>query len=390
MGRVGVIPPDGRDPGQTMEKAGQRFKIHLACGGTGGHIFPGLATAAVLRDRGHQVTLWLAGKDVEASAVRGWDGPVFTVPAEGFASGLPGWRVVRTSVSLLRASRTCLRVMSKDPPDVLLAMGSYASFGPARAAFRLDIPVVLHESNVIPGRAVVLLSRRAAAIAAVFEETRYHLRHCEISITGMPLRRDIVDRRPPTGDRASGGLFTVLVTGGSRGARRLNDIVTEAVRMLGRDRRAMRFLHLTGTADEARVRAAYEASGVSHEVHAFTHDIAALYRQADLAICRSGAATCAELMLFALPALLVPYPYAARNHQFANARALVKHGAADMVEEKDLDCGWLAEYLAGMMRARSRLGRMRAAMSRGGRIDGAEALADLVERTAHERNAEDA
>ena len=150
----------------------RRLNVHLACGGTGGHIFPGLATAAVLRDRGHRVTLWLAGKDVEASAVRGWDGPVHTVPAEGFTSGLPGWRVVRTSISLLRASRTCHRAMAKDPPDVLLAMGSYASVGPARAAFKLDIPVVLHESNVIPGRAVALLSRRAAAVAAVFEETR--------------------------------------------------------------------------------------------------------------------------------------------------------------------------------------------------------------------------
>ncbi len=373
-----------------MQMAGGRFKIHLACGGTGGHIFPGLATAAVLRDRGHQVTLWLAGKDVEASAVRGWDGPVFTVPAEGFASGVPGWKTIRTSLSLLRASRTCRIAMSKDRPDVLLAMGSYASFGPARAAFHLDVPVVLHESNVIPGRAVALLSRRAAAVAAVFEETRFYLPRSEIVITGMPLRRDIIDRRPPAGERSPGGLFTVLVTGGSRGARHLNEIVTEAVHMLGRDRKAMRFLHLTGRADEARVRADYEAIGAAHEVHAFTHDIASLYRQADLAVCRSGAATCAELMLFALPALLVPYPFAARNHQYANARAMAKHGAADLVEEKDLDCGWLAEYLAGMMKARARLARMRAAMSKGGRTDAAEALANLVERMAHERCGEGA
>jgi len=364
--------------------------VHLACGGTGGHIFPGLATAAVLRNRGHAVTLWLAGKDVEASAVRGWDGPVHTVPAEGFTAGLPGWRVVRTSLSLLRASRTCHRVMAKEPPDVLLAMGSYASVGPARAAFKLDIPVVLHESNVIPGRAVAMLSRRAAAVAAVFEETRYYLPRREITITGMPLRQDLIDRRAAHGERAPGGLFTVLVTGGSRGARRLNETVTETVRMLGRDGRAMRFLHLTGTADEARVRSAYEAAGVAHEVHAFSHDIASMYRQADLAICRSGAATCTELMIFALPALLVPYPFAARNHQFANAKAMAKHGAADMVEEKDLDCGWLAEYLTGMMKARPRLGRMRTALSRGGRTDGAEALANLVEQVAHEHVSESA
>ncbi|MBU4459242.1 MAG: UDP-N-acetylglucosamine--N-acetylmuramyl-(pentapeptide) pyrophosphoryl-undecaprenol N-acetylglucosamine transferase [Verrucomicrobia bacterium] len=371
-----------------MRATEQKLNVHLACGGTGGHIFPGLATGVVLRDRGHRVTLWLAGKDVETSAISGWDGPVRTVPAEGFSSGLPGWRHVRASVSLLRASHACRRAMAGERPDALLAMGSYASVGPARAAFSLDVPVVLHESNVIPGRAVVMLSRHAAAVAAVFEETRYYLPRSEISITGMPMRREMIERHAQPSDKPPGGLFTVLVTGGSRGAKRLNELVIESVRMLGRERRAMRFLHLTGKADESRVRAAYEAVGLDHEVHAFTHDIASLYRQADLAICRSGAATCAELMLFALPGLLVPYPYAARNHQFANATAMAKHGAADMVEEKDLDCGWLAEYLAGMMKARVRLARMRAAMSRGGRTDAAEALADLVERMAHERRRE--
>lgn len=369
-----------------MHESRSRLNVHLACGGTGGHIFPGLATGVVLRDRGHRVTLWLAGKDVETSAISGWDGPVHTVPAEGFASGLPGWRTVRASVSMLRATRVCRRSMAGERPDALLAMGSYASVGPARAAFSLDVPVVLHESNVIPGRAVAMLSRHAATVAAVFEETRYYLPRSEIAITGMPMRREMIERHAQPSDKPPGGLFTVLVTGGSRGAQRLNELVPESVRLLGGERRAMRFLHLTGRADEGRVRAEYEEAGVAHEVHAFTHDIASLYRQADLAICRSGAATCAELMLFALPGLLVPYPYAARNHQFANATALAKHGAADMVEEKDLECGWLAEYLAGMMRARARLARMRAAMSRGGRTDAAEALADLVERMAHERH----
>ena len=203
------------------------LRIHLACGGTGGHIFPGLATGCVLKDRGHAVTLWLAGKDVEQAAVRGWEGPVITVPAEGFIAGL-SWRSLKTAFRLIGASRRCHGRMSADRPDVLLAMGSYASIGPATAAFRLRVPVVLHEANVIPGRAVTMLAGRATAIAAAFEETRFYLRRHEVVLTGMPLRREVLAARSVEIPRPAPPRFTVLVTGGSRGARRLNRVVSRA------------------------------------------------------------------------------------------------------------------------------------------------------------------
>ncbi len=362
------------------------LNIHLACGGTGGHIFPGLATARVLRDRGHQVTLWMAGKDVEQTAVRGWDGEVITVPTQGLPTGV-NWIAVRSAWSLFNASRICMAHMRRTMPDVLLAMGSYASVGPALAAFRLRIPVVLHESNVIPGRAIGLLSRRAQAVAAVFEETRFYLKRREIVITGMPLRRELVAAQtgeaPPP--RAPGEGFTLLVMGGSRGAHRLNQLVTEAVAEMGPRMRRLRMLHLTGPADEEAVSARYAGLGVEHEVHAFFADMAALYRRADLVICRSGAATCAELCAFGLPALLVPYPFAARNHQFANAQAMARYGAADLVEEKDLESDWLADYIGGMMRVPARLARMGSTARGRALCCAAEALADLVEQSAHER-----
>ena len=359
------------------------LNIHLACGGTGGHIFPGLATAEVLRSRGHRVSLWMAGKDVEASAVRGWDGPVITVPSEGFERVF-AWRTLRTAWRLLGARRICLNRMRQERPDVLLAMGSYASVGPASAAFRLGVPVVLHEANVIPGRAVVVLAARATAVAAVFEETRFYLKRRELTITGMPLRREILESRPaaPAAPRDEGA-FTVLVTGGSRGAHRLNELVVAAFTELSGAPRALHVIHLTGVADEAAVRASYAAAKVSHEVHAFSHDMGGLYRRADLVICRSGAATCAELTAYGLPALLVPFPFAARQHQLANARAMAKHGAADLVEEKDLEQDWLADYVTGMMRTPKRLRRMRAAAAALARTDAAEALATLVEASAH-------
>jgi len=362
-----------------------RLRIHIACGGTGGHIFPGLATASVLKERGHDVTLWLAGKDVETAAVEGWTGPVLSVPTEGYPRRLLDWRSLRASWRLLWAARVCRRRMQQHPPDVLLAMGSYACVAPARAAVRLGCPTVLHEANVVPGRAVVWLSRTANAVAASFEETRYYLRRIEITVTGLPLRREIVRRaleldqqpRPPAP-------FTLLVMGGSRGAHRLNEIMVAAVRRLGARAANLRVFHLTGSADEAAVREAYDRLGVNHQTRAFTLDMADLYSAADLAICRAGAATCAELALFGTPALLVPYPYAARNHQLANARAFARHNGAHLIEERDLDSGWLADYIAGMARAPERLARMRAAMRRLARADAAERLADLVESAANE------
>ncbi len=366
------------------------LRVHIACGGTGGHIFPGLATAEVLVERGHEVTLWLAGKDVEAAATAGWRGPVMTVAAEGYPSGWLGWKSVRSSWLLLRAIWRCRGYLRARPPNAMLAMGSYACVGPSWAARGLGVPLVIHEANVIPGRAIAWLARRANVVAASFEETRFHLRRVDLHVTGMPLRREIVNRAAAAAATpARNGRFTVLVTGGSRGAHRLNETMVEAVRQLRAAARRLRILHLTGPADEAFVRAAYDSLGVEHDARAFTLDIHDWYARADLAICRAGAATCAELALFAVPALLVPYPHAVRNHQLANARALARHGGADVVEERDLDCGWLAEYLAGMAAAPDRRERMRAALRRDARADAAERLADLVEKAARHGRARD-
>jgi UDP-N-acetylglucosamine--N-acetylmuramyl-(pentapeptide) pyrophosphoryl-undecaprenol N-acetylglucosamine transferase len=351
--------------------------IGVACGGTGGHIFPGLATAEVLRQRGHDVTLWLAGKNVESAAASGWKGPVVTVVAEGFETGA-SWRALSTLWTLWRAIGTCTEVMRASPPAVMLAMGSYASVGPIRAAVRCGVPYVLHESNVIPGRAMRWLARRAAAVAGAFEETGYYLKRADLVMTGMPLRRDLELAAAQTSARPAD--FTLLVMGGSGGARRLNEVVPAALAALHREGRAPRIIHLTGRVAEGSVRAAYEQAGVPATVYGFTHDMAGLYRQASFALCRSGAATCAELSAFGIPALLVPYPHAISDHQTANARALEKVGAADVVADGDLTSAWLATYLRERMNQPERLAEMgRQARSRL-QASGAERLADLLEQ----------
>lgn len=357
------------------------MKIGIACGGTGGHIFPGLATAAELRRRGHEVLLFLAGKEGEGAAVAGWDGRIVTASFSGFG-GLGTWRAPLVLLKLLQAVRHCRAVMRSDRPVVLLAMGSYASLAPVRAARSLGVRVVLHEANVIPGRAVAFLSRWAEAVAVGFAETRGHLKHRRLAVTGMPLRRS-------SEQEAEGGeqwaqlapdRFTLLIMGGSRGAHCLNELGAEAVIRLHRDKHAIQVIHLAGRADEALVRARYAQAGVPHAVFAFTADMETVYRRANMAVCRAGASTCAELCRAGLPALLVPYPFAARRHQSANARALAAAGAADAREESGLSAEWLANYLAAALANPERLENMRrAARARHGG-NAAAALADLVEQ----------
>ena len=356
------------------------MNIAVACGGTGGHVFPGLATAHELLRRGHDVTLWLTGRDTEKAALKDWDGPYVEVPARGFPSGI-SWKSAQTLWQLLKALRECRAKMAKERPDVLLAMGSYASVGPCGAARWLGVPIVLHEANVVPGRAVRLFARGAAAVASGFEETRYYLKGVRLEAVGVPLREELTEaaRGLPARERPVHAPLRLLVAGGSMGAHRLNEVATEALARLRRSGVDVRAAHLTGAKDEVQVREAYAAAGVEAEVIAFTKYMAPLYHGADLAICRAGASTCAELAFFGVPALFVPYPHAAGDHQTANARALEKRGAADVVDEGALTPEWLEAYLAQTVRRPERLERMREAARREGVKDGTLALAELVE-----------
>jgi len=380
------------------------MKIGIACGGTGGHIFPGLATAEVLREQGHEVVLWMGGKDIEKKALGGWPGPVITVQSMGLPSR-PGIKYISAFLMNWRAFLRCRRQMRFSPPNVFLAMGGYASVAPVMAAVSLSIPVVLHEANVIPGRANRFLSRFAQVFALGFEETRSHIRHRKMIYTGIPLRKtntqnklSAADSAEVTGASDSGrrraewnvlrtDVFTILAMGGSRGASRLNEIVTKAVVNLHAEKKGktVQIIHLTGTEDEISVRKTYLESGVIHLVFAFLHNMDQAYRQTSLAICRAGGSTCAEIAKFGVPALLVPYPHATSNHQMANARAVASAGAADVIEEKNCTADWLAAYIFALMADNDKLQRMKnAALKRADRAcpssarDAASALADLT------------
>ncbi|NLX24549.1 MAG: undecaprenyldiphospho-muramoylpentapeptide beta-N-acetylglucosaminyltransferase [Lentisphaerae bacterium] len=362
----------------------RKLKIGVACGGTGGHIFPGLATAYALLERGHEVTLWMAGKDVESDAVAGWPGKVVTVPSEGFQFGL-SLRSLKTVVRLFKAYRSALRSMRKDPPDVLLAMGSYASFGPVKAAIKLGVPYVLHEANLVPGRAVSFLARKADAVAVSFDKTRYYLKHSRIETTGMPLRKELqLASAQPRTKRDPTAPLRILVMGGSRGAQVLNLTVPSAIVSAAAAGVLLEVQHIAGLQESSGVERVYASFGIKAQVHHFVQKMDELYLNVDLAICRSGAASCAELAAFGVPALFVPYPFAIRDHQMGNARVMQDSGAADVVAQDDLTDSWLADYLTNVSRNPKRIERMAVAMKKRAQPDAVEQLAALLERVAGE------
>jgi len=322
------------------------------------------------------VTLWLAGRDVEAISLSGWDGPVTSVRAVGFPRGLSPRAVVAVARSGLAVLR-CFASMRAQRPDVLLAMGSYASIGPVLAARWLRVPVVLHEANAIPGRAITRLARYARVLAVCFEGVCDRLPSVRTVVTGLPVRSEAVteavDQILPR-DR-----FTVLVMGGSLGAHRVNEVASQALCRLCEEGTEIQVIHLSGRKDENEIRARYEAAGVRAQVFGFLQKMASAYRSADLAVARSGAASCTELAVCALPALLVPYPHAVNDHQMANARAMAAGGGMDVIAEKDLTAECLVGYLKDKIDDREKLAAMKEALASASHPHAADRLADVVE-----------
>lgn len=350
------------------------MKIFVACGGTGGHIFPGLATAQELRSRGHNVTLWLAGRDVEASSIDEWDGSVISVQASGFPSGL-SLRSIIISLRLCKTIFISWMKMRKLRPDAVLAMGSYASVGPVIAARLCHIPVILHEANTVPGRAISFLTRFSTSIGIAFPDASMHLNPQKTSVTGFPLRKTL-----NKSEHTESNEFTLLIMGGSQGAQIFNETMPTAIEALYKQGLSPHIIHLTGAKDAEAVEKRYRLANISAEVHAFAHDMASIYKRTDFSIARAGAATCTELAVCAIPALLIPLPTSARNHQMLNAMAMAKNGGMAVQPQQDMSVEWLKNYLKSLIENRDKINSMRHNLQQNSAIgNGAELLANLVE-----------
>lgn len=321
------------------------LRVALACGGTGGHLFPGLAVAECLRQRGCEVTVLVSPKDIDQSAAKRISGmEVSTLPAIGLVRGqrLPFvrafWRSYRLAVKYFRVK----------PPQGVLAMGGFTAAAPLLAGKRLGAATFLHESNTIPGRANRWMARLVDGAFVGFPAAANRLQNRSVKVTGTPVRPQFTTRDAVACRKALGldpAKPVVLVMGGSQGAHAVNALVLRTLPLVAQFGLDWQWLHLTGPADEGSVVAAYAAAHLRAEVRAFLPEMELALGASNAAISRAGASSLAELAAMRLPAILVPYPAATDNHQFHNARAFAETGAALMLEQ----CGATPEALAPML-----------------------------------------
>lgn len=322
------------------------LRVAILAGGTGGHVFPGLAVADELLGRDHRV--WWIGSSAgrENQWVREHGLPLRAVPYESPR----GRGLARAGLDLARAFREARRIVREVAPSVLLGMGGYASV-PAGLAGRCDgRPLVVHEQNAVPGRANRLLARLARRVLVAHPGVLGRL-GARVSVVGNPVRGAFSSVESPEG-RIGGreGRLRLLVLGGSQGARFLNERLPEALGgMPARERPLV--THQCGAGNREAVEAAYRGRRVECAVHEFIDDMARAMGEADLLVGRSGAATLAEASAAGLGALLVPYPHAADGHQLENARHFAQAGAGVVVPQEGLDAGRLREALAPITRA---------------------------------------
>lgn len=346
--------------------------LMVMAGGTGGHIFPALAVADVLRARGWHV-IWLGARGGMEERL---------VPPRGYATvwirfgGVrgKGWlRKVLLPAALLVAFWQGAAAIFRHRPDVVLGMGGYAAFPGGMMAALFGKPLVIHEQNAVPGLANRVLAGVADRVLAAFPDAFEG--RVDVIWSGNPVREAIVNLAPPEARFAGrSGPLRVLVVGGSLGAKALNDIVPQALAQLDPEQRPQ-VAHQAGVAHADAVRASYRDAGVEAEVLAFVDDMAARYGEADLIICRAGATTVTELAVAGVGSILVPFPHAVDDHQTRNASYLADRGAALLMPQATLTAQSLAAALRGMTRA-SLLEMARAARAVG-KPDAAQKVADV-------------
>ena len=317
----------------------------VMAGGTGGHIFPGLAVAEALREAGWRVH-WLGAPNSMESQL---------VPPRGFAFETIDFGGVRGKglktlallpVRLLKAFWQSLQVVRRVKPDVVLGLGGYITFPGGMMATLCGKPVVLHEQNSVAGMANKVLARVADRVFTAFPQV---LKAGQW--VGNPLRQAFTQQASPAVRFAGrSGPLQVLVVGGSLGAKALNDIVPQALALIPADERPQ-VIHQSGAKQIDALRANYEAAGVQAELTPFIDETASAFAKADLVICRAGASTVTELAAVGAAALFVPFPFAVDDHQTTNAGFLVQHGGGWLVQQSDLTAASLAERLQKMDRS---------------------------------------
>jgi UDP-N-acetylglucosamine--N-acetylmuramyl-(pentapeptide) pyrophosphoryl-undecaprenol N-acetylglucosamine transferase len=368
----------------------KRFTVVFAGGGTGGHLMPGLSVAAELRHAyPYTSRLYFVGTPnaLERRLVESHGFDFLPLPSLKFSrspTALPRW-VVRSAGGLVEATRLVRRLR----PDAVVSLGGYAAMAPSLAAALCDVPMAVMEQNAVPGKTNRLLSWWAREVYAPWPGSESFFAYPErVHVTGNPVREDLPRRRSPHA-AVQFGLSprkrTLLVMGGSQGAQMINRAVIAALPELEAESEWLQILHSTGQTGYEEAAAAYAGRKIQSAVLPYVEDMAAAYGLCDLALCRAGGTTLAELTTLGVPAVLVPLPIAANDHQRRNASLVAGAGAALLMEQADFATGRLAATLVGLLRNEECLARMRSASLLLGRPNAtkkvAERLVGLVTKT---------
>jgi UDP-N-acetylglucosamine--N-acetylmuramyl-(pentapeptide) pyrophosphoryl-undecaprenol N-acetylglucosamine transferase len=376
--RSSHLAEDGRTRAATEDGSPS---IAIACGGTGGHLFPGLAVAGQLVERQCAVTLLVSPKDVDQQAVKSAKGlDIVTLPAVALQRG-NRFAFLRGFWQSWRASR---KLFHTRPPQAALAMGGFTSAPPILAARCAGARTFLHESNSIPGRANRWLARFVDQAFVGFSSagTRLHAR--ETTVTGTPVRSGFIatDGMSAATCRAALGLDpenpVILVTGGSQGATGLNKMMLAALAQLAERAPYWQWLHLTGPNDSEKVRQAYAGLGVKAVVQPFLDEMNLALGAASVVVSRAGASSLAEIAAMRVPSLLVPFPHAADNHQLHNARAFADSGAAKLLEQSEASPEKVVGLLLELVESPAAREKIQAALVQWHSPKAAEQIAEMM------------
>ncbi|MGD1000552.1 MAG: undecaprenyldiphospho-muramoylpentapeptide beta-N-acetylglucosaminyltransferase [Candidatus Brocadiia bacterium] len=371
----------------------KRFTGIFAGGGTGGHLMPGLSVAAELR-RAYPDTsrLYFVGtsNSLERRLVESHGFDFLSLPSLKLAASpaaLPRW-IMRLTGGLVEATRLIRRLR----PDAVVSLGGYAAVAPSLAAALCRVPMAVMEQNAVPGKTNRLLSWWAREVYAPWPGIESFFAYPErVHVTGNPVREDLPRRRSPH----LAGQFglnphkcTLLVMGGSQGAQTINRAVVAALPELETESEWLQILHSTGQSGYEETAAAYAGRKIQSAVLPYVEDMASAYALCELALCRAGGTTLAELTTLGVPAVLVPLPIAANDHQRRNASLVAGAGAALLMEQADFAMGRLAATLVGLLRNDECLARMRAASLRLGRPNATKNVAERLFRLMNGRKGE--
>jgi UDP-N-acetylglucosamine--N-acetylmuramyl-(pentapeptide) pyrophosphoryl-undecaprenol N-acetylglucosamine transferase len=324
---------------RSLDRAPRALRVVMAGGGTGGHLFPGLAIAQEFMARNERNTVLFVstGNPLERSVLSEAHFKLETITAEGI-KGRGLWNQGKSALKIPRGIIESVRILKNFQPDLTVGLGSYSAGPVVVGAWLMRTKIVLHEQNILPGITNRILACLADRIYVSFDDTKRRFEPQKTRVTGNPVRKELLNHHKDVSNDVAvdSKSFCVLIIGGSQGAHRINMTVVEALSHLAQKEK-LYFIHQTGAADEQTVKAAYQREGIAARVQSFFRHMAPLYKRADLIICRAGATTVAEVTAVGKAVIFIPFPFAADNHQALNADTLAREGAAEMILEKDLN-----------------------------------------------------